>query len=135
MASDKTGLTEEELMILALNDMFQFFYPHAEKSWQPVPDDKVRQIYTYTTQNKRPNSAMMDPEKYRDFLRSNHRMWVKEKIFLRKEDVDRVIAQDPYGYIKKHAASPHGDNQQHPGRIKKKSSRRSGELFRGFTRS
>ena len=111
MAADKTRLTEEELMSLALNEMLQFFYPDAEKSWQPVPDDKVRQVYA--TQNQRPSSAMMTSEEYQNFVQGSQKMWFKEMFFLREEDLYRILAHDSYGYIKKYAT------KQQPKNLKK----------------
>lgn len=123
MAADRTGLTEEELMSLALNEMLQFFYPDAEKSWQPVPDDKVRQVYA--TQNQRPSSAMMTSEEYQNFVQGSQKMWFKEMFFLREEDLYRILAHDSYGYIKKYAT------KQQPKNLKKKMfSRLLVELFR-----
>ncbi len=94
MAADRTGQSEEELMVLALNGMLQFFYPHAEKSWQPAPDNKVRQVYA--TQSKRPNSAKMSSEEYRDVIQGDHQIWLKEMLFLREEDIPRIIEYNSY---------------------------------------
>jgi Mrp family chromosome partitioning ATPase len=112
IAADKTGLTEEELMSLALNSMLQFYYPDAEQSWQPVPEEKVREVYV--TQCNRPNSAMMDPEEYRNFVHGRLKMWFKEMFFLQDEDISKIMSHDFYGYIKKYAAKP-----QQPERRKK----------------
>jgi Mrp family chromosome partitioning ATPase len=111
MAAGRTGLTEEELMSLGLNDMLQFFYPDAEKSWQPVPEEKVRHVYA--TLNHRPNSAMMSPDEYFDFVQRGEKMWFKEMFFLKEEDLYRIIAHDSYGYIKKYAT------KKQPERLKK----------------
>ncbi len=89
-------------MNLALDNMFQFYYTDAEKSWQPVPDEKVREVYA--TQNYRPNSAMMEPDEYRNFVQGRLKIWFKEMFFLREEDVFRIISHDVYGYIKKYVA-------------------------------
>ena len=108
MAAEKAGLTEEEVITLALNDMFQFFYPHAERGWQAVPGDKVWQVYAAQS------SALMEPEAGRD----SDPGWSKEMFFIRKEDLDTIIAQNPYGDIKRHAENQHADRARHP-RLKK----------------
>lgn len=111
IAADRTELTEEELMSLALNNIIQFYYPDTEKSWQPVPEEKVREVYA--TQNYRPNSAMMEPDEYRNFVQGRLKIWFKEMFFLREEDIFRIISHDAYGYIKKYVA------KQKPKRRKK----------------
>ena len=123
IAADRTELTEEELMSLALNNIIQFYYPDAEKSWQPVPEEKVREVYA--TQNHRPNSAMMDTEEYRNFIQGRLTIWFKEMFFLREEDVLRIISHDAYGYIKKYVAKP-------PTRRKKNVFKTIGAAVRAF---
>lgn len=110
IAADRTGLTEEELMSLALNNMIQFYYPDTETSWQPVPEGKVLEVYI--RQNYRPNFEMMAYEEYRNFVHGSQKMWVKEMFFLLKEDVDRIIAHDSYRYIKKYAAKPQPERRE-----------------------
>ena len=122
MAAEKTGQSEEELMILALNGMLQFFYPHAEKSWQSVPDDKVRQVYA--TQHQRPNSAKMSPEEYRDFVQADRQIWFKEMFFLREEDVSRLIEHNSYATNHQHRKTPNNIFKVIGGAIQTLSSKR-----------
>ena len=108
MAAERTGLTEEELMTLALNNMLQFYYPDEEKGWQPVPDEKIREVYI--RQNYRPNFEMMAYEEYRNFVQGSQKIWFKEMFFLLEEDACRIIARSSYEY-KKIVPKPQPENQ------------------------